>query len=120
MTQLAHESWALMGQGGVDLLIDHVTIDATLREQARTNLAAAYWVGVTCDMDELARRETERGDRHIGFASGSLAVVHEEMTYDLVVDSTNAPSALLAQQILDGAMGFNGVGRLSSRPGRTQ
>lgn len=107
MTRLAHDSWTLMGQGGVDVLIDHVLIDATLREQARSSLAAAFWVGVTCSVNELARRETERGDRHIGFASGSYAVVHKEMTYDLMVDTTNAPSELLAQQIFDAAMAFS-------------
>lgn len=104
MSQLAHESWALMGLGGVDLLIDHVLIDATLREQATSCLRAAFWVGVTCDVGELARRETERGDRHIGFASGSSAVVHTDMTYDLMVDTTFAPTTALAQQIFDAAM----------------
>jgi chloramphenicol 3-O phosphotransferase len=106
LSRLAHESWALMGQGGVDLLIDHVTIDATLRAQARSSLAAAFWVGVTCDVEELARREIERGDRHIGFASGSFAVVHKEMTYDLMVDTTRTPAGPLAQLIFDAAMDF--------------
>jgi chloramphenicol 3-O phosphotransferase len=85
----------------VDLVIDHVLIDATLRDQARSSLATAFWVGVTCDVDELIRRETERGDRYIGFASGTSAVVHKDMTYDLVVDTTVTPPGLLAQQICD-------------------
>jgi chloramphenicol 3-O phosphotransferase len=106
MSRLSHESWALMGRAGMDLLIDHVTIDATLRDQARSYLAAAFWVGVTCDVDELVRREIERGDRHIGFASGSFAVVHNEMTYDLMVDTTFTSSGLLAQQIFDAVMGI--------------
>ena len=106
MSRLAHESWALMGRGGLDLLIDHVTIDATLREQAKSSLAGAFWVGVTCDVEELARREIERGDRHIGFASGSFAVVHNEMSYDLMVDTTRTPSGPLAQLILDAVKGF--------------
>ena len=88
-------------------MIDHVLLDATLREQARSSLHAAFWVGVTCDVDELARRETERGDRHIGFASGSSAVVHEGMTYDLMVDTTFTPAGPLAQQIFDAARSFN-------------
>ena len=103
LSRLAHESWARMSEGGVDLLIDHVLLDATLREQARSSLGAAMWVGVTCDVDELERREAERGDRHVGFASGSSAVVHIEMAYDLTVDTTLAAPARVAQQIFDAA-----------------
>lgn len=99
-----------MGQAGVDLLIDHVIVDATLREQARTNLAGAFWVGVTCDVDELVHREAERGDRFIGFASGSSAVVHKGMEYDLMVDTTVSSPRLIAQEIFDAALRFTGVG----------
>jgi chloramphenicol 3-O phosphotransferase len=105
LTRFAHESWAAIGRAGVDVLIDHVIIDSTLREQARSSLAVAFWVGVTCDVDELIRRETERGDRHMGFASGTSAVIHDDMTYDLMVDTTFSPPGLLAQQIFDAAMG---------------
>ena len=105
LTRLAHESWAEIGRGGVNLLIDHVLLDSTLREQARRSLAAAFWVGVTCDVDELMQRETERGDRHIGFASGSSAVVHTDMTYDFMVDTTVARPGQLAQQIFEASMG---------------
>jgi hypothetical protein len=102
--RLAHESWAAMSQGGIDLIIDHVIIDATMRDQARSMLVDAFWVGVTCDVDELVRRETARGDRYLGFASGTSAVVHREMTYDLVVDTTNTPTDVLAHQIYDAVM----------------
>lgn len=102
--RLAHESWAKMSQGGIDLIVDHVIIDATIREQARSTLGDAFWVGVTCDVDELVRRETARGDRYLGFASGTSAVVHREMTYDLVIDTTNTPTDILAHQIYDAVM----------------
>lgn len=97
--KFAHEMWAAMSEGGLDLIIDHVILDATIREQAKRTLTNAYWVGVTCDMDELVRREAARGDRRLGFASGTAAVVHEEMAYDLVVDTTVTPSDVLARQI---------------------
>ena len=101
MTRLAHESWALISRGGVDQVIDHVIIDATLRTQAREILLDAFWVGVMCDVDELVRRETKRGDRYVGFASGTSAVVHQEMTYNLVIDTTATPTEILARQIYD-------------------
>lgn len=106
MTRCAHASWSLMGRGGVDLLIDHVILDPTLREQARSNLSTAFWVGVRCDIDELVRRETERGDRTVGFASGSSVVVHEDMDYDLIVDTTSTPPESLARHIFDVASVF--------------
>jgi chloramphenicol 3-O phosphotransferase len=90
--RLAHRSWALIRDGGVDQVIDHVLIDQEIRRNALDVLAGAFWVGVYCDVDELIRRESARGDRHIGFASGSSAVAHNEMTYDLTVDTTNTSS----------------------------
>jgi chloramphenicol 3-O phosphotransferase len=98
--KVAHESWAAMNAEGIDLVIDHVILDSTLREQARSTLTTAYWVGVTCDIDELVRREHARGDRRLGFASGTSAVVHDEMTYNLTVDTTSTPPDALARRIL--------------------
>jgi chloramphenicol 3-O phosphotransferase len=103
--EFAHASWAAMNHGGIDLVIDHVILDATLREQARRTLKSAFWVGVTCDIDELIRRETARGDRRHGFASGTAAVVHDDMTYDLTVDTTFIPADVLARQIHDAILG---------------
>ena len=103
--KLAHEFWASMYRDGIDLIVDHVILDATLRDQARSSLANAFWVGVTCDVGELTRRESSRGDRRLGFASGTSAVVHDEMTYDLVVDTTDTPTDALARQIYDAVLG---------------
>jgi chloramphenicol 3-O phosphotransferase len=106
--KFAHESWAAMNSGGIDLIIDHVILDATLREQARSTLTSAFWVGVTCDIDELVRRESERGDRRLGFASGTAHVVHNEMSYDLIVDTTVTPANVLARQIYDAVCAVSG------------
>lgn len=104
MMRLAHESWALIAKGGGNLVIDHVLIDPTLRKQARDTLESALWIGVVCDVDELVRRETARGDRRVGFASGTWAVVHQEMSYDLIIDSSTTSTELLARQVYDAVM----------------
>ncbi len=104
MMGLVNTSWVLISNGGFNLVIDHVLIDPTLRKQARDTLVDAFWVGVMCDVDELVRREAARGDRHVGFASGTSAVVHREMNYDLVVDSTATSSEQLARDIYDAVM----------------
>ncbi len=103
--RVAHEMWAPMSRAGIDLVVDHVIIDATIREQARRTLVDAVWVGVSCDVDELVRREAARGDRFLGFASGTSAVVHQGMTYDLTVDTTASPPEVLARQIYHAVIG---------------
>jgi len=112
--KFAHEFWFAMNNGGIDLVIDHVILDAVIREQARGTLTNAFWVGVTCDMDELVRRETVRGDRRHGFASGTAAVVHNEMNYDLMVDTTVTPSEVLARQIYEAVSGPVNAGTSTS------
>ena len=46
------------------------------------------YVLVTCDVEELNRRERSRGDRLIGLASGLKHVEDKIKDYDLVVDTT--------------------------------
>jgi len=47
------------------------------------------FVHVTCPLEELRRREKERGDRDIGQGEGQLAKLNPQDTYDLTVDSSN-------------------------------
>lgn len=86
------------------MIVDHVLVDTVIRDHAIETLMGAFWVGVTCDVVELVRREVARGDRFLGFASGTSAVVHRGMTYHLVVDTTTTPSDVLAGDIYDAFM----------------
>lgn len=97
----AYEAWVAMSRSGIDLIVDLCLSDPGLREQALDLLAGGFWVGVTCDVDELVRREAARGDRYVGFASGTSATVHRDMNYDLVVDTTSTPTQELARQVFD-------------------
>ncbi len=101
ISQHAHESWAAMHQSGIDVVVDHCIVEPGIREHAQSLLLGAFWVGVTCDVEELVRREAARGDRYVGFASGSSAVVHLSMNYDMVIDSTSTPPEELAQKVYD-------------------
>lgn len=100
LMRLAHRAWASIHDGGIDQVVDHVLFDELLRVDAIKVLDGAFWVGVTCEVDELVRREGVRGDRPIGFASGTSVVVHSGMRYDFVIDSTSATSEFLAGEIL--------------------
>ena len=58
-------------------------------------------VKVDCSLDELERRERERGDRMIGLARIQIESVHAHGEYDLVVDTTKRSSRECAKQILE-------------------
>lgn len=76
-------------------------------------------VDVTCDPDELARREAARGDRPTGSQR-----VFEHAERDMLVDTTSASAEQCAQQIVDRlghisecrqAAGAEGAGRRLGR-----
>ena len=46
-------------------------------------------VGVRCDLDELERRETARGDRRPGNARTQHQELYKEKQYDVEVDTTS-------------------------------
>jgi chloramphenicol 3-O phosphotransferase len=102
LMRAAHRAWRAVGEAGLDQVIDHVILDAATRDDAREVLAGPdmLWVGVHCDVDELIRREIARADRFRGFASGTAAQVHDGLTYDLTVDTTDSTPSECAGQIL--------------------
>ena len=54
--------------------------------------------GLQCPLEELERRERERGNRPIGLAAFQFPIVHENMRYDIELDtSANDPAACAAQ-----------------------
>ncbi len=55
---------------------------------------------ISCDVEILRRRETERGDRCVGSAEASLQYLYPKTGYDLRVDSSEASPAALAEVIL--------------------
>ncbi len=61
-----------------------------------------FYVGLTCDLCELERREIQRGDRYIGESKEHLEVVHSFSQYDLFIDTTNSSPQESAAKILEG------------------
>ena len=57
-------------------------------------------VGVTCQLDELRRRERARGDRKIGIAEEYLATYEEAGPFDLEVDTYSCTPDECADQII--------------------
>ena len=102
LMKAAHRAWRAIAETGLDQVIDHVLLDAATREDALEVLNGpdVLWAGVHCDVDELVRRETARGDRFRGFASGTWAQVHDGMTYDLLLDTATSSAQECAEQVL--------------------
>lgn len=84
-----HRTIAMFSDKGVNLIVDHVLHDPFTRTDFEASLSGypVLRVGVHCPMEELARRERERGDRRIGQALEQLEFVHKEEVYDVEVDT---------------------------------
>ncbi len=56
-------------------------------------------VKVDCALDELERRELERGDRRLGLAKSQLDDVHGAIPYDLEIDTSILPLSECVEKI---------------------
>jgi len=95
---------AAMAGAGLGIIIDEVFLGGAA-SQARLRSAldglTVLWVGVQCSPEVAEAREIERGDRTLGMARLQAALVHEGVDYDIVVDTTNSPSAQCATVITE-------------------
>ncbi len=84
-------SVAAIARSGINLILDEVILTPDLRKEWVEHLSGmdVMLVGVRCDLQELERREIERGDRVIGQARGQFDIVHAGMCYDLEIDTTS-------------------------------
>lgn len=86
-----------------------VAVDVVLRKKIildhyikTLNNHTVYFIGITCDTDELERREKSRANRMIGLAKGCTDFIDQYKDYyDLIIDSTYDSAATCAQNILD-------------------
>lgn len=103
LATLKVHAWAAaaFAKAGLDLILDEVVLDATLRAEWRAALGSldVFRVGVRCALPELERRERQRGDRLIGLARGQVDLVHVGMHYDVDIDTTATPPAESAAAI---------------------
>ena len=59
------------------------------------------FVHVTCPLEELRRREKERGDREIGQGESQIARLDPQNTYDIVVDNFTNTKEECADKIIE-------------------
>ena len=99
-----HRCLPALALAGNDLIVDHVIEFASWRNDLAGLLAGldVFLVGVHCDLDELDRRERQRGDRRIGEGRTHVIVdgIHTFGAYDLAVDTTAGVTPALATSLV--------------------
>lgn len=105
-----HRTLPLLTSGEFPVVVDHVFERPEWFNDCRAALAGKtqLWVGVKCPMEILRAREAARKDRRIGLAEFQFNHVHENMRYDLEVDTSLTSAEACADQILS-RLGLNSI-----------
>lgn len=93
---------AAMVRSGARIVYDDVFLsgaESQARLAAHLDGLAVLWVGVRCDANVAAGREIARGDRVVGGAASQSTKVHENVCYDLEVDTTSTEALECARVI---------------------
>jgi chloramphenicol 3-O phosphotransferase len=96
---MRHAIAAMAGQG-LSLVVDAVMDETAAAEYAQ--LLAAFstcMVGVFAPLDVVETREQDRGDRVTGLARAQFDLVHRNIHYDLMIDTSMASPMECALQI---------------------
>ncbi|MFK3965035.1 chloramphenicol phosphotransferase CPT family protein [Ensifer adhaerens] len=96
-----HRSIAAFAEAGNDLIVEHIVEEKSWADDIRRQTAHLdiFWIGVHAPIEDLERRERERGDRTIGEARFHLKT-HDYCAYDLEVD-TRETTDQIAARIVD-------------------
>jgi chloramphenicol 3-O-phosphotransferase len=99
---------------GINSIVDHVLLKGQGEKYNITKLDnmsecvallhdyPVLFVHVVCsDLEELRRRETERGDRGIGQGESQLAELNPQDTYDITVDTYSSTTEECADKIIE-------------------
>lgn len=86
---LFHRQLRILSDFGVNLIVDTVIANEMVLEDFQKTFIGypVIFVAVHCPIDILNRREKERRDRNIGQAVQQLDFVHQNIQYDLEIDT---------------------------------
>ncbi|GAA1627547.1 hypothetical protein GCM10009733_025390 [Nonomuraea maheshkhaliensis] len=96
------EGVAAMARAGARIVIDDVFLGGPSSQRRWEKVLSGLevlWVGVRCDVAVAEGREVARGDRVRGMAALQAEVVHEDVHYDLEVDTTRTEAMECARAI---------------------
>lgn len=98
------EGVAAMARASARIIVDEVFLGGAASQrgwQRSLHGLEVLWVGVRCDSAVAAGREMARGDRVAGMAAAQARAVHQDVTYDLLVDTTHKEALECARAIAD-------------------
>lgn len=96
------EGVTAMARAGARIIVDEVFLRGAAgqrRWSERLRGLGVLWVGVRCEPEVAAGRETARGDRVVGMAAAQAELVHRGVVYDLEVDTTRTEAMTCARTI---------------------
>jgi len=88
-----YQGLAAIARYGTGLIVDEVFLGGRASQDRLAEALSGLtvlWVGVRCDPEVAAARESKRPDRIAGMARLQAEQVHEGVVYDVVVDTTHA------------------------------
>ena len=100
-----HRCIAALAGADNDLIVEHVLEFAPWLNDCVRLLAPfdVFFVGVHCSLEEMERRERERGDRQIGEGRAHLEDgVHTFGPYDFEVDTSQGSTQIIVDRIVNG------------------
>jgi chloramphenicol 3-O phosphotransferase len=100
---------AAMADRGNHMIVDDVFFDSEDTEYRQLLVKFDFrLIGLFAPLDVVRNRELARGDREVGLAQGQFDRVHIGRTYDLEVDTSQAPPNAIARKICEtfGLSGF--------------
>lgn len=79
---------------GINVIVDHVLSNDTALNDFVELLAdhESYFIGLNCSLEELERRELQRGDRKVGLAKHHFRSLSFIDIFDFVLDTTSLSS----------------------------
>jgi chloramphenicol 3-O phosphotransferase len=98
-----HRSVAGLASAGNNVIVDHVLAGKPFLRECIALMGdmPVLFVGVHAPLEVLKQRELERGDRHVGLAEFQYERVHQDITYDIEIDTSASNPEECAQQIID-------------------
>jgi chloramphenicol 3-O phosphotransferase len=92
----------ILAAQGFNLIIDDVAFGKTQVNLYREALKEyqVLWVGIKVSLEVLEAREKARGDRLIGSARDQAEKVHQDVVYDLELDTSSLTVEEAAQRVI--------------------
>jgi chloramphenicol 3-O phosphotransferase len=88
---------------GVDIVVDHILHDEYTKQNWFELLGnyPVFYVGINCEVDDIEKRERERGDRIIGQGRSQLSYTHTNMNYDIEINTSKNNPDDCARMIME-------------------